>query len=248
MKKPLRLKKNPIVEALFELRFQKKDIPPPEILPGIFFSEVKNYFKLSRIERLIPAIPEDILDKDENLKYLPQVKIRGERFGILIADSAVSLSYFPPYEGWDIFKDAISEFLSVLEKQKDAIFSSYLRFSLKYLNLFEEISEITALKITLRIGEYDIVNERCSLLAEIPLGSDVLIFNVNSSAKVYLEDLSKAGLLLSLDVIRFLKEVNSEEVFDFIRESLDELHDKEKDWFFSSLREETLEKLEPEYE
>ncbi len=247
MKKyPVSLDKDPILESLFEIRFQRKDIPTPEILPGIIFARCKERFNLTRIERF--SIPEELISREENLKYVPQVKIKGKNYGIQIADSAVSLSRLKPYCGWHEFKEAILFFLEALVEQKEIIFSKLVRFSLKYVNLFKNRYDISPLKLKIEIDQEKITSEKVFLTIERDLENDKLIIHINNQFKLFFEDTLLEGLLLAIDIIRFIDEENVERGFHLIKEALEEMHSKEKQFFFSLIADELLKEMGPKYD
>jgi len=248
---PKRLKKNPIQEALFEIRFQPtKEVSPSEILPGIFFSYGAEKLGLENIESLMPPIPKELLVQDERLNFIPLVRISGARVGIQIGHQISSISYLAPYEGWEVFRNYIDEFLSILNRIKNKIFMSFSRFSLKYVNLLEGINEITSLDLNITIENYPIQQEKTALAIELSENDCVIILTINSDAIIQVKDNTKRGLLLAIDVIRNLPDnyAHPAKAIEFIEKELDTLHEIEKKWFFKLLRKETVDKLEPEYD
>ena len=243
---PVSLDKDPILEALFEIRFQRKNIPPPEILPGIIFAQCKEDFNLIEIERF--PIPEELINREENLKYVPQVKIKGENYGIQVADSAVSLSRLKPYCGWKDFKKAIRLFLEILENQKENVFARINRFSLKYVNLFEEKNDISLLNLTIEMNKEKITSEKFFLAIEKDIEDKKLIIHINNQVAIPFKDNLLRGLLLSVDVIYPVNRQNIDEDFCFINDHLEEAHDKEKETFFSLISKELLKQMEPRYD
>lgn len=247
---PKRLVNNPIQEALFEVRFEGAGIPPTEILPGIFFTHGAEKFGLTSIERLMPAIPKELIQKDERLRYLPQVRIKGNRLGIQIGDQIASIAYLSPYEGWEVFRKNIEEFLSILDQVREKVFKNFTRFSLKYVNLFEDFHDITCLDLDIKIGDKQVSKERIALGVEFLEGNRTIILTIDSTAMIQLEGKTKRGLLLAIDAIEHISfdSQNQSKILTLIKERLEDLHNVEKTWFFKLLKQETIDKLVPEYD
>ncbi|MDD1616675.1 MAG: hypothetical protein CG439_1815, partial [Methylococcaceae bacterium NSP1-2] len=106
---PKKLNKEPLLEALFELRFTC-DFPASTILPGLLFSKLDGD---KRIEQLHAAqIPLEIRNSDPNLQFSPVSRLVWENFHINIGDRNISIScQFPNYPGWFKFKEAIEKII-----------------------------------------------------------------------------------------------------------------------------------------
>ena len=73
-KLPLKLGKEPLIEALFEMRF-KATAPVSNILPGLLFTKFKGEKK---IEKLPAAqLPEELRKVDPSLHYAPLLRFIG---------------------------------------------------------------------------------------------------------------------------------------------------------------------------
>ena len=97
-KLPLKLGKEPLIEALFEMRF-KATAPVSNILPGLLFTKFKGEKK---IEKLPAAqLPEELRKVDPSLHYAPLLRIYWDRFMILTSDRSSGLACKMPYPGWN---------------------------------------------------------------------------------------------------------------------------------------------------
>ena len=83
---PTKLKKEPIVDAVFEIRF-KSVAPVSMILPGVFFSRLDGEKTLSEL----PAaqIPKHVRDIDPNLQFAPTQQIQWNGFVISFSDKSI---------------------------------------------------------------------------------------------------------------------------------------------------------------
>ena len=146
MKLPSKLGKEPLVTVLFEIRFTAK-LALSNILPGILFSKLG----CENIEPTPHAqIPEQIRRADPNLKYLPLVALKWQRYQVLVGDSSVVLSCDIPYLGWTDFRTHILSLINELEQTK--LISEVERYSLKYVDVIENVQNF--LKHSITYGKY----------------------------------------------------------------------------------------------
>jgi hypothetical protein len=103
---PKKLGKEPLVEALFEMRFKPKG-PVSSILPGLVFTKFSGEKKIENLP--FAGLPEQILARiDPNVRYTPLVRIHWDNFMILCSNQSAGLACKLPYPGWTTgFKPAI---------------------------------------------------------------------------------------------------------------------------------------------
>jgi len=103
---PSKLNKPPIIEALFEMRFQS-DVPTSNILSGIFFTKLGKPV----VDRLLQpgiVLPQ-MREHNPMLSYAPLLRIITENFSLYIGDKVFLVSCSLPYPGWTSFKNIILE-------------------------------------------------------------------------------------------------------------------------------------------
>jgi uncharacterized protein (TIGR04255 family) len=132
-KRPKKLKKDGIVEALFEVRFTTPALP--EVYVGRLVSGVASFEAGMVIERLpIADLPPPIRRADPNLAYQPTLQLRssnGSRLG-RIGESVISWHELQPYPGWPVFQPEIVRINDLLMKSVDDL--TIARVGLRYLN------------------------------------------------------------------------------------------------------------------
>jgi len=132
-KLPISISPCPIIEAIFEVRFEAS--VPGDAIFGIIFNEFKNEFQ--NVEQLpILQLPAAIRSQDPNLKFSPHYKIQNDNFIIQIGPNVFSLANINEYCGWDSFLNKICEMYKKL-KNLDLI-KKQLRASLRYINIFQD--------------------------------------------------------------------------------------------------------------
>lgn len=243
---PTRLGKSPLIEAVFEIRFDS-DIPVSNIFSGVFFTQLS----CSKIERLPHAdIPESIRQKDSNLKYSPVSRISWEGFWINVGDNSLGLATGFPYKGWDEFRRKIHILLTKANEFR--LIKKLERFSLKYIDIFQEkefqIGQ-SGLDISLDIGKKQYNNKATHVRTEINEGGSLHIIQIAGEAIGTLPNgETKHGVLLDIDSVKMDPPNTIKELLNEFEQNLDALHLKNKELFFSMLTKDGLDKLEPHYE
>lgn len=242
---PLRLKKEPLLEAVCEVRFVSEKESVADLLPGLLFKALPE--KYPNIVRLPAAdIPHAIAEKDPAFRYAPKIRLEGDNHSVQIGEHMVSLSNRRPYSGWETFSSNIRELFGAL---KDTDLAGHLqRLSLKYVDLIElEVPPtLHLLNVDLKLGGRDLCDRPVQLRTQIEEADLTHIIQVASPAEVGLQGESqrRRGLLIEIDTVRPLKD---DESWDILESCLERAHLASKKMFFELLREGTIEKLEPVY-
>lgn len=241
---PKRLKKEPLLEALWEIRFSSSVESVVELLPGLIYQNSAGaYTKTSRL----PAanLPGQILQQDPDLRYVPTVRLEGKQYSVQIGEHSVSLSCRRPYTGWMEFGKKIRELSQMLRGTN--LLTTPERFSLKYIDIVpgEDAPSIAPLAVELKLGGRDLTREPVHLRTEIREQNFLHIVQIGSPTKATLPtgDTYK-GVLLDIDSIWFAGNHDFWNMFD---SQLDIAHDLSKKLFFQLLTEETITLLGPEY-
>jgi uncharacterized protein (TIGR04255 family) len=245
MKIPIRLRKEPLIEAVWEIRFSSTKKSIADLLPGLVFKSLPD--KYPNIVRLpIADIPTPIIENDPNLRYAPKIRLEGDNHAVQIGENVVALSCRRPYSGWSTFSSDIRELANMVKETE--LIDTLERFSLKYIDLIvlSQPPDINCLNLELKVGEYNANGHPVQLRTEIKEDDLIHIIQIISPAGVSLPGESKGttGVLLDIDSIRPLKKTES---WADIDHNLDRVHLSCKRIFFSLLKEDTITKLEPEY-
>lgn len=244
-KMPLKLKREPLLEALWEVRFATTSPPVMDLLPGLLYKAFRSDdWHLVRLP--IADIPPPIVEQDSVLRYMPKIRLENNGYAIQVGDRVVSLSYRRPYPGWEAFSQKIRDLIGVLRDTN--LIERLERFSFKYINLVEltQPPDLTCLDVALRLGKYDLNTLPLQLRTEIRDDNFVQIIQIISPAEVSLPgEVSRlCGVLLDIDTIRTML---PNESWPDIEEHLEDLHLASKRTFFHLLTSETIARLEPEY-
>ncbi|MFP4307980.1 MAG: TIGR04255 family protein [Desulfococcaceae bacterium] len=242
---PIRLKKEPLLEAIFEIRFTGAKQSVAELLPGLIFKAMPE--KYPETVRLPAAdIPARILENDPNLKFVPKIRLQNQNQAIQIGEHVVSISCRRPYSGWAVFSKDIRNLIFAIRETK--LIRAPERFSLKYIDLIalNPPRGLKCLNIDLRIGEYALAQKPVQIRTEIEEADLTHILQIVSPAIASLpgEEKQTKGILIDIDSIWNPDEKNP---WEGIESRLDDIHSSCKQMFFSLLTQRTIDLLAPEY-
>lgn len=87
---PVRLRKEPLLEAFWEMRFAGSSQAVSELLPGMLFKAFQG--KYTNLVKLPTSnIPIQVADKDQNLRYAPRLRLENMETRQSRQDNALSL-------------------------------------------------------------------------------------------------------------------------------------------------------------
>lgn len=243
---PLRLRKEPMIEAVWEIRFASTKPSVADLLPGIMFQDLRE--KYPNITRLPAAdIPALIAESDPKLRYVPKIRLEGGNEAVQIGEHVVSLNCRRPYSGWKLFSESIRAVVKTLSDT--GLIDRLERFSLRYVNLIElhQPPSLSCLNLEMKMGGYEMDTRPVQLRTEIKEGDLIHIVQIGSPAEASIpgESGRHRGLLLDIDSIRQMRENES---WPDIESQLDGVHLSSKKMFFGLLTPETTDKLGAEYE
>lgn len=240
---PVALKKDMIVEAIFEIRFSSEIDSLGDLLPGLVFPEIKENFP--KLEKLpLASFPKEIIQNDPSLLYQPTTRLVGEKHTLLIGDRVFGLANRRPYQGWQGFKSLIIRLAEVL--RKTAVISAIDRYSLRYTNIVpceENVNALGAIIASMTLGEWDLADGPFQVRAEIKRGPFLNVIQLVDRAKIAdsAEEVIE-GLLFDIDTMRHGP---IPDFWENIVGYIDDAHQCEKDIFFSLLTDKTLEGAGP---
>lgn len=239
---PKKLNKCPLVDVIFEIRFNP--IVPQEVVFPMIYNQISNDF--GKIESLpISQMPAQIRDNDPNLEFAPHFRLRNKQnvnHILQIGPKVVVWSSSPIYTGWENFRAYTALLLSKVIRSN--VFNSIIRIGFRATNFFEGTNIFeNKLKAEIMLGGDEIEYRQTMLRTEIVKGEFHSTVQILNDAQVNLPSANKTGSLIDIDT--FCMPVESST--DDIESKLDRAHDIEKKIFFSLLKEEFLNILDPIY-
>lgn len=246
-KLPIKLKKEPLIDAVFEMRFSS-ETPASSVLPGFLFSRCDGNKSLEQLAA--SQLPKPIRDGDPNLQFAPLVKLGWDRFVILISDRSLAVGCKLPYPGWAEFKPAILNIVNLV--REIGVIQTVQRFSMKYVDLIPSADiedQISRINISVMLGKHSLKKEIFSLRVEIPRDGILNAVQIQSAAVATLQDGSTTeGVVVDIDTIANVDNHEFETWLKDLPEQLESLHAMNKSMFFECLHQEAINALEPVYE
>jgi len=244
-KLPAKLNKTPLVDAMFELRFESHIEAVGDLLPGMLYAAYEGQY--SEIESLpLSRMPRDLRKKDPLLTYAAHNQLAGKRNILRIGDRVVILSIIWPYPGWQVFVNDILDLVNKLQQTK--LIKSLNRFSLRYINVIESKTDkqLSLLNTKIEIGGEPVSEKGFQLRFEDHTDDFLTILKIvpDTFAKVK-EANEYGGILIDIDTIQ---EISGNSFWDNTKEHLNTCHEVLKNHFYSLLLPDTLKSLGPSYE
>jgi uncharacterized protein (TIGR04255 family) len=249
---PSKLNKEPLVDALFEIRFSSSVPALSNVIPGLLFSAFSpSAGSPMRIDRLpVAEIPVQIRNADQNLKFQPLIKLHTDRFTIMVGDSSVVLACLLPYPGWNSFKPKIMELVAVLRNTK--LIQTIDRYSMKYVDIIDgaDITEqIKRINMELKVGTHKLASENFNVTVEIKRDPFIHLVQVaGASVATPLAGKPRTGVLISVDTISLFNTSDWTQFTAELPDRMDDIHLQNKTMFFECLTQETINYLEPIYD
>lgn len=244
---PTRLNNDPLVDALFEVRFVSK-APASVIIPGLLFQNLEGEKNITSLP--IAQVPQAVRHATPEWKHAPLSRIDWDKFYINVGDSSVQINCKNPYPGWIVFKPAILKIIKMLSET--GIIESVDRYSMKYIDLIPSSSlqeQVSMVNFDVTIAGHKLEKEHFQLRMDIPTESFVSIVQIASSATVKLNDKTYGvGLVFDIDTIAGRISISMEELLSQFEEKLEAVHHRNKSMFFSCLTPPTIASLKPIYD
>jgi len=242
---PVAFGKSPLLEAVFELRFQAAVSTAGDLLPGLLYSVLKDEYP--EVQPLpVASVPRDLREKQPNLRYQATHRLAAESRAVQVGDRVLSLSVTSPYPGWAKFNEAIGRLLRTVSDTR--MVRALERFSFRYINHIPAEpgqSQLSFLKLRIDSPGYGFAETGFHLRFEHVEGKFLTIVQAAPNTSVESPGKSPAlGLLLDIDTIRELPGKALSE----IGVELEEAHSVAKRAFISLISESTLNRLAPTYE
>lgn len=246
-KLPIKLKKEPLVDVVFEMRFTAR-VPASNILPGILYDKLDGDKTLEPM----PAaqLPKQMRDADPNLQFAPLVRIVWKEYLVLISDKSIAIACKIPYSGWANFHQAIVQVLKNIAEISSI--ETVQRYSFKYVNLLPIAKiedQVSSVNIKVTVGTHNLEKERFQFRIEIPQDGFIKSIQIVADATVTtIDKKTMRGLVVDIDTVR---NIPNERVKDFmvgLDDKLKAIHGISKATFFECITSNTLKTLEPIYD
>lgn len=245
---PKRLKKEPLIEAIWQVQFEPPaDQPIGDLLPGMLYSSLRDKHPQLQLHRLLTAdIPPQVAQFDPNLRHIAKYRMEEAELPFLfqLGDRTVTLNCRKPYVGWDAFKAKTLALIDILDRS--GLIPTPTRHSLRYIDLLdlEPAPDLSALQVKIEIGGLDTAAKPMQMRIELPENDCLHVVQLATPAQATLPVGMMAGSVVDLETLP----ISNPQSWQDVRDQLDRLHDRSKHLFFEHiLTQWAIERLEPEY-
>ena len=236
MRLPVKIDPCPITEAIIEIRFDTSK--PEDAVFALVYNAVQDRYP--QIEKTpLHRIPEDMRREGSGLAYKPIFRLSSDSHLLQVGPRVVSVIVQEPYRGWNDFSSEILRVFTLISGL--GIIDSVSRLGIRYSNFFG-FDIFSKINLSVALNNEPFFSEETTFKAVIPsdsFRSTLLINNTTTHVKR-----SEVGSIIDIDT--FSTDV-SEEFFERAEKLITEGHQVEKELFFSLLKPEFLETLNPEW-
>lgn len=238
---PNKLGKCPLVDALLEIRFNSN--LDKSVIFGFIYSLVKEDYPGRVVNLPLSQIPAQIRDNDPNYQFKPLYRLEGKETILQIGTDVICLSSKIPYIGWDILSEKALATIDSLFKS--GVIKNVLRLGHRYVNFFEGNIDSKLNMSVEFVHKYNITNNL--IRTEIIDGEFINTLQYSNSAEYRSHPSSpvKKGSLIDIDTFRVYRDNT------FSRNIIQEInaaHKSEKSLFYSLLKQDFIQELDPVYE
>jgi uncharacterized protein (TIGR04255 family) len=239
MKKLKKLKIEPIVESICEIRYSINESLPVDLQTAIFISSLN---LTSAVETLpILQMPEQIRKSDPNLRYIPYYKFQFNDSVVQVGPRVLVVASPLPYIGWDKMRLNLTQILDSLLKNPNV--SNIERIGLRAIDFFDfDVINKTTVKYT---GPVKLPVEQYNYLVVYNKEKSKVKLQIANQANFETITSKRTGSLIDIDAFC---DNDLERSLDFILSKVAELHDLSKEIFVQTLTSEYLNELGPQYE
>ena len=239
-KLPVEIKPCPIVEAILEIRYSS-DIPS-EARFGMIYGSIGDFFKNEPIPLPIAHLPQDIRNQDPNLRYKAHHQFREKNQTLNVGPDVINFSTSEPYCGWKAWSVFFYKILETFLNSK--VLKKVERIGLRYINRFEE-NIFEKIDCEVFVTGNKLTNESTNLRTEMIDDEFIKVLQIGNSITM-IRDRNKINCsVIDIDVL-----YNIEDSKHFVQnhqEIIEKAHIKEKQIFFSLLKDSYLNKFNPIY-
>lgn len=245
-KLPLVLEHEPLVDAVFEVRFGGEP-HMADLLPGLIFGQLAPKPEFQKL----PAsdVPRPIRSQEPSLAFAALVSFDHTDVTISIGDQNLVIGCKLPYPKWSTFKKQIMKIIKILEKSE--IDAQVSRYSLKYVNLIQADTlkiQIAKIDMSIRVGDVEVEDDVCNVRI-VRNEKDIMhIITIATGVRGRLYTGRPGfGVIVDIDSIREMQPASFGEFAKDLESAIDTLRHENKKKFFGCLTDEALSEMEPKY-
>lgn len=232
----------PIVEAIIEVRFSTE--LPGDAVFGVLYTAISKQFKSNLTKLPMLQIPEALRVNDPDFRYQPHYVLSKENLSIRIGPNVILFSNIQPYVGWDTFFEFVSNTLSLIFKTDVVNFAE--RVGIRYINIFDDAALLGRINTELTIIGNRVVTETTNIRVDQVDGSYTQVLQIANNVDIVSPTIKGKGSIIDIDC-GYLFSQGSKDFFSSYADIIQDGHEKEKNTFFSLLKDDFLQEFNPSY-
>jgi len=242
MKLPVKISPCPLVEPIAEIRFEPA--VPAQAVFGLVYKPLEESFP-ETVALPQSALPETLFEQNPAVKYQPHYRLDSEDFSLMIGPWSVAVGTRGEYPGWATVFPTIAETLN--EALATGVAKRVERFGLRFINFFEgDVFPKLHLSFAFRGAPlkgsetfFKTVLDLAEVKAVLQVGKDLALQT----------PFRKIGIGSLIDIDCFVPDPPHRDFLDTeVSQFLQVAHQREKETFFSLLKDEFLQQFNPKYE
>ena len=243
---PRRLMIEPLLEAVWELRFEGATAAGGALL-GTLFEKIKAQGENVSIEALpLASVPSNVREAQEQFRYAPTTVLRYRNHAIFVGDRCAALSVVRPYPGWQEYEKNISTLAGWL--RDSGMLKTVEHSTLKYLDFFDYRPEevFKKLRTDIRLGGIKASPGEFQMQAKVEKSGLAGTIRIMNPTSVAVEGRVRQGLVT--DIQMGWGNQGSQDFWAGFNNQLRKAKIACHELFFGLLTEETIKAHKPVYE
>lgn len=246
MRVPRRLRREPLLEAAWLIRYELAEPNDLLVLPGALYAQLQEYFPVLERKVDLPLFAHYFLPPLRNLPFL-QMRDENAKWFLEITPELIILRNQKSYMGWEKFSAQGKHITQTVKKLP--FIRSITGGSLRYMDFFHkgllpDPTPLSVLSMHISLGEENIGNNLTNLRWQKRHDPFTIAFALLYPAEVWSESGKMEGLLLQIETSFPMPDASLEQFINRMQQA----HQIGHEAFFRLLHSETLQALEPEYD
>lgn len=225
-------------DAIVNVQFQSS--LPGNAVEGAFLSLLKNEFQVVTIGQSNAIQIDQLVIQPQQSFYVH----KEGKFRVDIKASSITFNLIDGYAGWNEYFTVISSTLSALFEEK--IISHAFRIGVRYISVFDQERIFDHIVPKLSFAPFDSTSSRSQFRIELPRQDFLVILTlINAFPKTVGEDVKEIYSVIDIDTFKLFDPLVSSgpELLKWLNGA----HDEQKEVFFSLLKQEFVDSLNPQY-
>lgn len=236
MKLPSEISPNPLVTSTIELRFSS-GFSSSDLFPAVyraFLDDLPN-FELSNL-------PADIKASNPQFRYAPDYVLSNENYKVSFSNKVLTFEHVSEYLFWKNYFPFVSKCFNIFFRIVEIDFIE--RIGVRYASVLDQTESVNQVLVSvpkMELQNYDQKFENFRSI--IKIDDFKLLLQIFDNAKAMRKDQSISGVYIDIDASYNNRVEPNEKVLEVI----DKLHLEQKKLFFSLLKDDYIQTLNPIY-